>query len=133
MFCRTCRRRETCAGICPRLERHLHAQHVYQKELPLDPDTLRKLAEHQTRSWPDLIADSPVVWEDLFELLSTLPSALVTPFLLHFHEGRGVNKLARELRLHRATLNRQLRLALTILQKEIAEKRKAAEREEEEV
>jgi DNA-directed RNA polymerase specialized sigma24 family protein len=101
------------------LEGLLKAVERYQREVVMDPGTLAHVADISSRTWADLLPDSAWQWERLARGLHVLPPRLLHPFLLHFHEGRPLAEVARELGLHRVTVYRRLQKALVLLKTEM--------------
>jgi DNA-directed RNA polymerase specialized sigma24 family protein len=108
MYCRKCRRRESCVAICGKLEAHLRSREGYQREICLVPRDLAMVAEEVGMTWPDLLPDRPWLWDRISPYVNGLPSPLLLVFMLHFYEGLGVGEISRRLHISRATVNRRL-------------------------
>lgn len=119
MFCKTCKRRESCVELCAEVSAHLSELEAYQREYLMEPIRLLKLADALETSWADLLPDLGWMWEFLVPALCELPPILLDPFILHFYDGRAVGEVAQTLGLHRSTVTRRLDSAVAILKREV--------------
>lgn len=118
MYCFECVERNQCTKICPRLERHLHSEERYQRELPFDPRRLGPLANKADCTWVEMVSESSWLWDDLPPFLPALPPRILLPFLLHYYEGKSITEVARLLGIHRITVNRRIRRSVILLRQE---------------
>ncbi len=121
-FCKTCQKKNQCDAICESLEIHLQRETVYQREVLFDPGVMDLLLERATRSygtWADLFPDYPWMWDRIIGGIMALPPPLLTPFLLHYYDGRTLTEVGHALNLHRSTIDVHLNKAIEIIKDEI--------------
>lgn len=115
MLCRTCRRRPTCLEPCPDLEADLRSREGYQREMNLPPETIALVADLALFSLADLQPDEPWPWDAIASSLVALDPLSVELFLARYLDGKSVNDIARQKRLHRVTVGRKLRAAVATI------------------